>query len=227
MTPRRCAPYTERVRLALLLLAACGGGTETPDAGPIHGDLIDVDGFDVVVGSTWVFVFPLHTGLHNFDLPAIGMCGSFDSDAVTAVGGNLGEVSMAGVPLSQDPAGSSNPFASYTVGVTAATTLHAVDAGRAIDVQIDAPPYPSATNLAVSAMGVATWDASGVDSFFAAYSGGFGTTGCRLDGATRSHDFGGALEATIYVEAFAAPKITQTELGPVRVFYGDVAMVTP
>jgi len=127
---------------------------------------------------------------------------------------------------------STAPYESVQVGVTVATTFRATDAGVSIEVPIHAGPFVTASDVHVTAsdpsMTVA-WSANDVDSVFVGVAGGFGLSGCRVAGAERTYTFpvGPAGQITVYVEAFAPPEVTQTALGPVRVFYGDVVSVTP
>ncbi len=211
------------------LLTACGGSEPAVPA-PDAAQAVDLDRIDIIVSSRWVYVFPQYSHpltAEQLDIPDIGGCGSFTRDWSSSYPTALTSIVMDGIPLRSDA--TSDPFVSFTGGVTTATVFHATDAGRTIDVPIHAGPYVGATDPVVTSSDAGMtvqWNAAGADSVFVGTAGGiFGLSGCRVSGTESSYTFqfpqGG--QGDVYVEAFATPEVYDTTIGPVRVFYGDVA----
>lgn len=162
-------------------------------------------------------------------LPDVGSCTELSSDAVAVFDGKLSEVSLDGRALTSgfhDGMNTSAPFEAS--GITAPATLHVVDADTAIDVHLHAGPFLAASSVAVTVSGadlVVTWQAEDADSFLVADSGSFAFLNCRVAGDQRMFTLPGRAQDPqrhVQVQALGAMETSDTELGELRVLYGDV-----
>jgi hypothetical protein len=202
---------------SFVVLAACS----TTEAPPV-----DVTGFDVVVSSTSLEVWVGLTGAlaYSGHFPAPGACGGF-SDNAPITQNCFGSLDVDGVAISsRNNLGPVNPFG-MQLTVTPTSILTATDCGRTIEIPLHAGPYPVASNLAATRAGadlLVSW-ASDAPFALAVIGGTFGDLEC-LDTNTGEHRFPmESGDSYAFVQAFASPEITETELGEVRVWYGDRA----
>ncbi len=125
---------------------------------------------------------------------------------------------------SQAPEALANPFIGG--GVTTATTLEITGCDRTVSVPLHAGPYPAATELRAERSDadlVVTWSAPAATSVLVGVNGGFGDYTCH-DAPSGAYRFAGRAEVrgVAQVQTFGPPETTQTELGAVQVWYGEV-----
>lgn len=215
------------MRRCLVVLLACGCGAAGSDA-----PAPDVSGFDLLISSTYVRAYVHYvdvTGLPvaSPHVPDVGACAELETDTATFITTKLGSVAIDGLALTNGaPAPDkqvSSPYTAYP-GVTADTMFRATDAGISIEVPIHAGGYVTATEVHAQQQGsdvLATWSAPAADSVLVGTEGGYGLTSCRRPASSQFVITGGA--GQIEVQPLAAPEVTDTDLGPVRVFYGEIA----
>lgn len=204
------------MRVALVLLSACG----------VHHD-VDVAGFDVLVSSTRIYVFPLFDEREeNWPrLPDVGACSEIESDAVITFPGKLTAVELDGDVLSGGLHEGMNTWLPWEGrGITDAAVLRATDDDLSIEVPLHAGPFLAATDVAIDGSMSVTWDASGADSVFVGTDSTFALTGCRFDGATETYAARSGA-SSVEVQPLATAEVTDTDLGPVRVFYGEATWI--
>ncbi len=213
-------------------MVGCGGGQLAADASTPDALALDVTGFDLLISSTYVRVY-VHfnpgapDGITWPHIPDVGACAELETDAASAVASTLRNVAIDGLPLTNDDPFPdkqvSSPFTSYE-GVTVDTVFRATDAGISIMVPIHAGGYLEATNVLAQQQGtdvLTSWSAPTADSVLVGY--GFGAYSCRRP-VSSQFLLPNAI-GQIQVQALAAPQTTETSLGAVRVFYGEIVSV--
>jgi hypothetical protein len=142
-------------------------------------------------------------------------------------------VAIDGLPLTNDDPfadqqGISSPYTSH-VGVTVDTTFRATDANIAIAIPLHAGGYIAAMDLTAQPQGpdaLVGWSAPTADSVMVGIDGGFGELTCRRPPSSQFLLSDGA-GSKIDVQPLAAAEVTQTALGSVRIFYGEIATIGP
>jgi hypothetical protein len=234
LAARRQNRYARLMRWCLLVLVGCGGGDLASDAAMPDALAPDVNGFDLEISSSYVRVFVHFTaaaldGISVPHLPDIGTCAALETDTAVAVDSTLRGVAIDGLALTNDDPYPdmqvSSPYTSY-IGVTTDTVFRANDANISIEVPIHAGGYLAATDVQALQQGtdvLASWTAPTADSVLVGYGGGFGAFSCHRPASSQFLllDAGGEID----VQPLAAPEVTETPLGTVRVFYGEVSSV--
>lgn len=214
--------YVLAVAVAVCGCGAAGSETSAPD----------VSGFDLLISSTYVRAYVQYVDVTGLPVtpphvPDVGACAELETDTATVITTKLGSVAIDGLQLTN---GSpypdkqvSSPYTSSS-GVTADTMFRATDAGISITVPIHAGGYVTATDVHAQQQGtdvLVTWSAPAADSVLVGDAGGYALRSCHRPQSSQFvvTDGGGQ----IVVQPLAAPEITDTDLGPVRVFYGEIA----
>jgi len=215
-----------RLYFLAVAVAVSGCGAAGSSSAP------DVNGFDLLISSTYVRAYVQYVDVTGLPVtpphvPDVGACAELETDTATVITTELASVAIDGLQLTN---GSpypdkqvSSPYTSSS-GVTVDTLFHATDAGISITVPIHAGAYLAATGVHAQQQGtdvLATWSAPTADSVLVGDSGGYALRSCHRPPSSQFviPDGGGQ----IVVQPLAAPEITDTELGPVRVFYGEIA----
>jgi hypothetical protein len=214
----------------LVMLAAvigCGGDDAV--------DPPDVAGFDLLISSSYVRVYANFTdaslaGESVPHVPDVGACADLETDTASVFASTLSDVGIDGLALSNaDPYPDkevTSPFIAIP-GVTTDTMFRATDAGVTIAVPIHAGGYLTATDVQVKVQGMgllATWTAPTSDSVLVGYGGGLGISSCRQPAGTSQFLLENVpASGEVEVQPLAAPDVVDTELGTVRVFYGEIA----
>ena len=207
---------------AVLVLVACGASSGG----------IAVDGFDIVVSSTDVAVWAGFTGTvpTNAHFAAPGTCGG-TTDAIVIMENCFGGIVLDGTPLpSADSHGPVNPYMAMRA-ITADATFTATACGNSIEVPLHPHAVPRIATASATRSGndiVLAWSTDAPYTI-ASMGGGYGQVDCNDAGATQ-HVFAGWSSGSSFLTAavrpLSAPEITQTDLGEVRVWYGDVTPIT-
>lgn len=160
----------------------------------------------------------------NGTFPAPGACGG-TPDATTYApncfaGIDIDNSTLASEASDPTPA---NPF-TYRHPTTANSMLSASDCGRSIEIPLHAGPFAVATNIAGTRDGediVISWTTTAPFAISSLES--TGEVDCN-DATASQHRFANANVPSITqaaVQPLSAPEKTQTDLGEVRVWYGD------
>ncbi len=212
--------------LVIAALAACGGNSAAPDAIQPDAAAPDIDGLDVVVSSTGVVVWVGFTGIlmNNGRFAAPGSCGGQTDGLINA------PTCFAGIDIDNTSVDSvfaqaaANPYVSSRP-VSASSMLSASDCGRSIQIPLHAGPFPTASNVTGMRSGqsvVVSWMTTAPFTI-ASVRGSLVLADCTDAGASEhTFPFGGnEPQLTVSVQPLTAPEITHTDLGDVRVWYGD------
>ena len=217
------------MRGCLLFLVACGAPSDGASAS--DAPTADVRGFDLLISSTYVLVYPQFiANASGAGIPALDTCGALETDTASVFASSLRDVSIDGLTLSNDnpyPGMQvSSPYTSFP-GVTVETVFRATDADISIEVPLHAQGYPTATAVQAQQQGtgvLVSWSAPTADSVLVGSGGGFGFYTCHRPPS--SQFLLSTAGQQVEVQPISAAELTMTALGSVRVFYGEIASVT-
>ena len=208
----------------VMVIAACGAsGSPSPSS-----TSPDIQGIDLIVSPTRIVAyvgFVEEWASLGGRFPQPGACAQLETDAVLTGPTCFGQMSVGAEVLStQDSFGPANPF--FGSAISADATLQIAACGASIEIPLHPGTYPAIDGLHMVASGndvVVDWSASTATSVLVAAGAGTGLYACHETTATQ-HVFAGnnVPQITAEVQAFRSPEVTDTSLGPVRVWYGDL-----